>query len=95
MLYASDKVADVDQPQIEMKIVEKSQRPTGHGDSVGVEKIKIFGQTYHRVANHGDVKWEDENGNRLDHKNLELETALECGYREKFFDTEKTIDGTK
>jgi hypothetical protein len=95
MLYASDKVADVDQPQIEMKIVERSQRPTGHGDSVSVEKIRIFGRTYFRVANHGDITWEDESGGRLDNGNTELELALECGYREKYFATEKTINGTK
>lgn len=95
MLYTTDKVADVDQPQIEMEIVDKAQRSMGHGDSVSVQKIEIFGRTYHRVANHGDVTWEDENGDRLDHGNAELEIALECGYREKYFDTEKTINGTK
>lgn len=95
MIISSDKVSDVYQPQIEMKIVEKSQRPTGHGDSVGVEKIEIFGRTYLRVANHGDISWEDENGSRLDNGNAELELALECGYREKYFATEETIDGTQ
>lgn len=100
MIISGDKVADVDQSQIEMKIVGKSQRPVGHGDSLYVEEIEIFGNTYRRIPNHGNVTWEDENGNRLDRNTepgqsrTELETALECAYREKYFATEKTIDGT-
>jgi hypothetical protein len=92
MILSSDKVADADQPQIEMKIANKDHRVVGQGDSVIVEEIEIFGRTYHRVANHGDVTWEDENNGSIDE---ELEMALECGYREKFFDTEKTINGTQ
>lgn len=95
MLYESGKLTDVEQPQIEMEIVGKTQRTTGQGDSISVYEIEIFGRTYHRAVNYENVMWEDEDSERLDHGNPELEIALECAYREKYFDTEETTDGTK
>lgn len=87
MIVSPARNADVDQPQIEMKIVDRGHRNVGQGDSVSVQKVKISDRVYYRVSNHGDITWEDEDNNRLDHGNTELETALECAYREKFFDT--------
>lgn len=75
-----------------MEIVERGQRTVGQEDNVDVQKIKISDKIYYRISNHGDITWEDAENNRLDHGNTELETALECAYREKFFATTITTD---
>lgn len=87
MILSSERKADTDQPQIEMKIIDTGQRVLGQGDSVSVEKIKLEGNVYYRVSKYGDITWEDEDNNRIDHESIELECALETAYRCKFFNT--------